>query len=286
MGGPNTPDGEQWYDEVYEGSMRFGLRVKQVLFEQQSDFQKVSIVESETLGRALMLDGLWMTAEGDEATYHEMLVHPALTTAPRIKRVLIIGGGDGGTAREVLRYPEVEHVDMVEIDGMVVDSCKQFLGTIGTAWEDPRLNVVIGDGVAWAREADVAPYDVILVDGSDPVGPAVGLFDDAFYAGCRRLLAADGVLATQCESPRFQRQVHVDMVLALRRAFGKAYPYYGPVGIYPGGAWSWAYASSVVDPMAFDPARVARVEGYADYYNRDIHRGAFAVPNALRRRIL
>ncbi|MEO1270619.1 MAG: polyamine aminopropyltransferase, partial [Myxococcota bacterium] len=189
-----------WYDEVFQDKFRVGLKLKQTLFTGQSDYQKVEVVDTELLGKALLIDGLWMTCEGEDAPYHELIVHPAMTTAPSIERVLIIGGGDGGTAREVLRHPEVQHVDMVEIDAMVIEACKEFLPEVGTAWDDPRLHVTVGDGIAYVKDADVAPYDVILVDGSDPVGPAKGLFDEGFYRGCSRLLKDEGVFVTQSES--------------------------------------------------------------------------------------
>jgi spermidine synthase len=272
-----------WYDEVFENSLRCGLKVKRTLFSDKSEFQRVEIVETDLLGKALALDDLWMTAEGDEKSYHEMLVHPAMTTAPSIERVLIIGGGDGGTAREVLRYAEVQHVDLVEIDGMVVEACKEHLPEIGSAWDDPRLHVHIQDGIQWSRRTDLKPYDVIIVDGSDPVGPAKGLFDEDFYRGCENLLAADGVFVTQSESPVLFRDVHLDMIGVMKKAFENVHPYYGNVMIYPGGFWSWTYASNAVSPKEIIDARVEFISEITEIYNRDIHLGAFAIPNHIRR---
>jgi spermidine synthase len=274
-----------WYDEVHEDKFRFGLKVVRTLFAGQSDFQKVDIIETEGLGKALLLDDLWMTAEGDEKTYHEMIVHAPMTTARNARRVLIIGGGDGGSSREVLRYPEVEHVDMVEIDGMVIEACKQHLPTIGSAWNDERLHVHVGDGVAWVKRTDLEPYDVIIVDGSDPVGPAVGLFNQDFYNACAARLADDGVFVTQGESPRFMTEVHLEMLRAAKEAFGHAWPYYQTVTIYPGGAWSWIYASKTRNPFQIDEGRVAAIEAVTEIYNQDVHRGAFAVPNHIKRRL-
>lgn len=273
-----------WYDEVHKEAIRFGLKVERTLFVGRSSFQKVSVVETSALGRALLIDDLWMTAEGDEKTYHEMIAHPALCVAPRIARVLVIGGGDGGTVREVLKHPEVEHVHLVEIDEMVVKACQEHLPTIGTAWDDPRLKLTIGDGVGFVREAEVEPYDVILVDGSDPTGPAVGLFDEVFYRGCERLLADQGVFVTQAESPLLLKDVHVDMLRAIEATFGNVHPYYGTVTIYPGGQWSWALATrGGIDPLSPRPERVERIAPEAFIYNADIHRGAFAVPSHVRR---
>ncbi len=273
-----------WYDEVFNSNLRFGLLTTQTLFEGQSPFQKVTIIETEALGRALLIDDLWMTSEGDEKNYHELLVHPAMTTAPNIERVLIIGGGDGGTAREVLRYRQVKHVDMVEIDGMVVDACKEFLPSIGSAWDDPRLNVVIGDGIAWVENED-RKYDVIIVDGSDPVGPAKGLFNTKFYENCAKLLGDDGVFVTQSESDHTFLDVHLDMVQSIREVFGTADPYYRNVMLYAAGSWSWTYASKKTDRRVFIEERMSFIESQCEIYNRDIHRGVFAVPNFIRRRL-
>ncbi len=271
-----------WYDEVHNDSTRFGCKLTKTLFVGQSDFQKVAVVETEALGRALLLDDLWMCAEGEEKTYHELIVHPALTTAPRIERVLIIGGGDGGTAREVLRHPEVRHVDMVEVDGMVVEACKEHLPSVGTAWGDPRLHVRIDDGIKFVAEATV-PYDVVIVDGSDPVGPAVGLFNETFYRNCARLLADHGVFVTQSESPNVHREVHLDMVRTLGKVFPKVHPYYDTISIYPGGTWSWIWASKGTNPHEPVLERVARLEDVTDVYNLEMHHGVFAVPNAIKR---
>lgn len=273
-----------WYDEVYEGDIRLGLKTTRTLWAGESEFQSIAIIETERFGRALLLDDAWMTAEGEEKTYHEMIVHPAMTTAREARRVLIIGGGDGGTAREVLRHPGVEQVDMVEIDGVLIEACKEHLPTIGTAWSDPRLNVVVSDGLDYVKSYDGPKYDVILVDGCDPVGPAVVLFEEAFYADAKRILAEDGVFVTQSQDPHLSHDVHVQVVRRLRDVFGKAHPYYAGVMLYPGNTWSWTWASSgELDHLTPDLERVAIVEETSEFYNREIHRGAFAVPNFVRK---
>jgi spermidine synthase len=271
-----------WYDEVTDDAVRFGLKVERTLFMGKSEFQTVSVIETTAFGKALLLDDLWMTSERDEHVYHELIAHVPCTTAKKLERVLIIGGGDGGTAREVLRHPEVRHVDMVEIDGMVIKASKQHLGTIGTAWNDPRLNVVVGDGIAWVKDPSVDPYDVVIVDGSDPVGPAVGLFNRDFYAGCHSKLKDGGCFITQSESPIMLKDTHLEMIRTIADVFGEAHPLYGPVPLYPSGAWSWTFASKNVDRFAIHPERAERIEPTAKYWNRDIHRGAFALPNHIR----
>lgn len=279
---PSGAESSEWIDEVYDGNRRCGLRGETV-FAAQSEFQQIRIVRTDALGRGLLLDGMWMTAEGDERIYHEMLVHPALTTAPRIRRVLVIGGGDGGTVREVLRHRGVEHVEMVEIDGQVVSACKEYLPTIGTAWDDPRLHVRIADGAAFVRDTDAGSWDVILVDGSDPVGPAAVLFEGSFFAACARALHRDGVLAVQGGSPTAQLDEHLATIKTMRAHFADVAPLYAPVGIYPGGAWSFIWATSgAANPRSPDRARVGDVAATTSWYNEDVHRGAFAVPNVVK----
>ena len=272
-----------WIEENYEDLIKIALRNREVLFEAQSEFQKIQIVETEGLGRALLLDDMWMTAEGDEKTYHEMITHPALACAPSIGRVLIVGGGDGGTAREVLRHHEVDHVDMVELDGLVIEACKTHLPSIGPSWNDPRLHVHVADGIAWVKHHIGEPYDVILVDGPEPIGPAQGLFEADFYANAAKILHPEGVFVTQSESPNLMREQHLRILGGLKAAFSRVHPYYKGVVIYPGGEWSWTFASEKVDPMEIIPERIAAVDAHTHIYNEDVHKGAFAVPNHIRR---
>jgi spermidine synthase len=271
-----------WFDENFQDESRFGVKATKMLFEEQSKFQKVSIVETKRFGRVLAIDNIFMTSEFDEYLYHEMIVHPALNTVANPQRVLIIGGGDGGCASEVLSHDAVNQVVMVEIDEVVVEACKRFLPTIGRSWDDPRLEVIIGDGIDYAINAQVEPFDVILLDGSDPVGPATGLFDVGFYRGCERLLASEGVFVLQSESPVLQRETFLEIGRALGGIFPMVYPYFGNVPIYVSGSWSWTYATRSVDPFGIIEDRVARQEKRCRHYNRDIHRAAFAVPNEFK----
>ena len=275
----------QWYDELFRDRIRFGLKVTSVLYSGQSEHQKIEVLDTVQFGRVLVLDGVFMTSEGDEHFYHEMLAQPAMTTAPAIRRVLLIGGGDGGTIREVLRHPEVERLTVVEIDGQVVEVSRKLLPAIGTAWDDPRLELIIDDGVAYARDAEVEPYDVILLDGCDPVGPSAGLFNENFYHGCARLLRPDGVFALQSETPVLLEDVFLEIVRTLRGVFGRAHPYFGTVPLYSAGMWTWTYATRTADPLAIVDERAVRVEAFTKYYNREIHRAAFAVPDNLKAKL-
>jgi len=275
-----------WIDEIFDG-VRYGLAGR-VIAEQQSPFQRVTIIESERYGKGLLLDGCWMTAERQERHYHESIVHPALCSAASIERVLVIGGGDGGTARECLRHAGVQHLDMVEIDGLVVEWSQQHLAAIGGGcWSDPRFHLTVGDGIAWAAKAADASYDVVIVDGSDPAGPAEGLFNRAFFEQCRRILKPGGVFATQSESPEAFRQVHLDTVRVIREVFGHADPMYGWVPMYPSGWWSWTFAA--IDGRRYlqpDPARAAAVVDGSEIWSPRWQRGAFdAIPAAIEREL-
>jgi spermidine synthase len=272
-----------WYDEVYEERTRFGLKVGRTLHAEQSDYQRIEVLESAEFGRVLVLDGVFNTSEGDEHYYHEMLVHPALCTAPEARRVLIVGGGDGGTAREVLTHPSVEKVVMVEIDRRVVEVCREHLPRIGPDWDDPRLELRIEDGVRYVREADVEPFDAVLLDGTDPIGAGEGLFGLDFYRGCKRVLREGGVFALQSGSPILQRPIFVAAQQRLRDVFSRVHPYFGPVPLYGAGQWSWTWASDAGDPTAIVEERASTAEQHTRYYNRAIHVAAFALPSDLRR---
>ena len=273
-----------WIDEIFDG-VRYGLEGT-VVAEEQSAFQRVSIIQSKRYGKGLLLDGCWMTAEGQERHYHESLVHPALCGAEAIDRVLVIGGGDGGTARECLRHGSVQELHMVEIDGLVVDWSRQHLPSLGGGcWTDPRFQLSVGDGIAWAAAAADASYNVVIVDGSDPAGPAEGLFNRAFFENCRRILKPGGVFATQSESPEAFRQVHIDTVKLLREVFGYADPMYGWVPMYPSGWWSWTFAAT--DGARYRQVqadRAAAIAAGCEIWSPRWQRGAFdAIPAFMER---
>ena len=275
-----------WIDEQHRG-VRYGL-AGSVLTEETSPFQRITVIRSERYGNGLLLDGCWMTAEGQERQYHEALVHPALCSAASIGRVLVIGGGDGGTARECLRHADVRHLDLVEIDGRVVDLSRKHLpGIGGCAWNDPRLQLTVGDGIAWAAAAADNSYDVVLVDGSDPTGPAEGLFNRPFFEHCRRILSPGGVFATQSESPEAFREVHLAMVRLIREIFGHADPLYGWVPMYPSGWWSWTFAA-VDGPRYLSPRkqRAAAIAGGCHIWSPRWQQGGFnAIPAFIDREL-
>jgi spermidine synthase len=208
-----------------------------------------------------------------------MLVHPAMLSVKSPRRVLVVGGGDGGTVREVLRHPEVEQVVMCELDEQVTRACQEHMPDMRVPWDDPRLDLRFGDGVAFLRDFDGEPFDVILIDGPDPVGPAEGLYQSPFYDSCKARLTPGGVFAAQTESPYIMHDDFVRIVKTLRNIFTHAVPYIGSVPIYLSSYWSWTLASDAVDPRQFDEARARAIADGSRYYNVDIHRASFALPN-------
>lgn len=272
-----------WYDETLDDHTRLGLRVKETLFSGQSAYQQIEVIDTVGFGRVLIIDKVFMTSEYDEFLYHEMLAQPALCSAPSIKRVLVIGGGDGGTVREVLRHPDVRECVMIEIDEMVVKVSKEYLPGIGTAWNDPRLNLRFIDGHEYVKRSNDEKYDVILLDGTDPVGPGAVLFDESFYAGCKRMLTPDGVIGLQSESPLLMMDLFVEAQHRLRRLFSEVHPYLGPVPLYGTGTWSWTWCSDTGEPLrAIRERQESIVEG-SKAYNEELHQAIFALPNYVKR---
>ncbi|MEO1015431.1 MAG: polyamine aminopropyltransferase [Pseudomonadota bacterium] len=274
---PKASEGD-WIEEAHS-DVTLRYRVKRRLFNGESAFQKVEVVDSEKFGRMLFIDGYVMVTERDEFIYHDMIAHPALFTHPDPKRVLIIGGGDGGTAREVLRHQGLERIVMVEIDAMVVDACKEFIPQTAAALDDPRLDLIIGDGVGFMAESDET-FDVIIVDSTEPIGPATPLFGDAFYRDVDARLSEKGVVVAQGESPNVGAEGQAALFQIVSNAFPIACAYNYANMTYPCGFWSFVYGSKGVDPLSdFDPVRVANSDLEFQYYNADIHRAAFALPS-------
>jgi spermidine synthase len=273
------------FNEYYHKRTGLTVGVHQLLFSEQSPYQNVEVYETDTWGRMMVIDGLVMLSEKDEFVYHEMLSHLPLFAHPQPERVLIIGGGDGGTAREVLQHPEVQTVDLVEIDETVVRAAKAFLPDVGD-WGHPKLNVLFGDGKQYVQRVDTR-YDVILIDGSDPAGePAEELFEQDFMQACYERLTERGVLAAQSESPWVEK--YHPCIKRMYRVIGDLYTvskmYLAYIPLYPAGMWSFAYASKGIDPLGKEVLK--RVEegmeafGSAlNYYNADVHKGCFALPN-------
>jgi spermidine synthase len=270
-----------WFFETDKSGYAQGLRVRQRVTSQQTPFQKLEIVDTDAWGKVLVLDDALQTSEFDEFMYHEMLVHVAMMTHPNPRRVLIIGGGDGGALRRVLEYPNVEPVQ-VEIDAAVIESCRTHMPSISAgAYDNPRSQVIVGDGIAYMKENQDA-FDVIIVDSTDPVGPAVQLFEVPFYSDVFRSLTAEGVLVAQSSSPVFMQDELKGQATNIREVFPIARTYLGVVTGYPGALWSYTIGSKQHDPATVDPRRIAErlaANGAPTrYYSAAVHQAAFVLP--------
>ena len=266
----------EWIEEKHQDIFVQGYKVKKQLFSGRSPFQKVEVVESEGHGRMLFNDGLVMVSERDEFVYHEMIAHLPLCVHPRPKRVLIVGGGDGGTAREVVRHQEVEECVVVEIDEMVVRACKEHLPTCSVGFSHPKVELIIGDGIDFVAKHKDA-FDVVLVDSTDPIGPATPLFGMDFYRNLRDCLKEDGIVVSQGESPWYEMEMQKKLMGIKRELFGIVSCYNYSNLTYPGGIWSFTWGSKKYHPIGDqDLARGKALS--CRYYNTEVHRQAFIFP--------
>lgn len=244
-----TDDG-MWLVEDEANMMKISYRIDEIVYEKQSPFQHVMVVQSPTFGRMLVLDGIVQTTSLDGHIYNEMITHVPLSIHPNPKRVLIIGGGDCGAAREVAKYKEVEEIDMVEIDELVVEACKLHLTDVSGNLSDPRVNFIFADGIEYIRKKKDY-YDVVIVDSSDPIGPATQLFAKSFYENVKDSLKEDGLMVCQSQSPAFHMNVLYQTYQSIQELFPVSKVYTAVVPTYPGGMWSFTLGSkkySEVDP--------------------------------------
>lgn len=276
---------ELWYTEEWTENVRFSIKVDKHLFSDKSKFQQVDVFESKELGKFLTLDGLMMVNYKDEFIYHDMIVHVPMATNMNIKNVLVIGGGDGGTVRELTRYPKIEKIDMVEIDKMVVDVSKQYIDICACKLDDNRVNLYYEDGVNFVKDSKDKSYDLIIVDSTDPIGPGEGLFSVDFYKDCYRILGDDGILVNQNESPYFEFNAK-EMKRAnekIRGLFPITKVYQAHIPTYPSGHWLFGFASKKFDPIDNqDKIEWESLNLKTKYYNSDIHKGAFMLPQYVR----
>lgn len=281
-------DGKTLYFDPWTRHTLLTYTVKQIYETIETPFQTIDVFEAEDWGTVLALGGVTNVTDRDESGYHEMLAHPALLAHPNPKRVLIIGGGDGGTLREVLRHPEVEKCVMVDIDGEVIRCGRKYFPRVSEALDDPRAEVIVGDGLAYVEEHAAAGshFDVILVDSTDPVDAAVELFTEKFYRHCATLLGEHGILVPQSDSPTFYLDRVAHVFRTLSSIFAKTSLYMGQVTGYPSGVWAYTAASHGTDVRAvFDPqsVRVRRLEPALRYANGPFIAGTFALPTYVQR---
>lgn len=278
---------DSWYTEEWAGQgSAISLKIKHKLHDEQSLYQRIEIYETEAFGRLMTLDGLVMVTDRDNFIYHEMLSHPALFTHPDPKAVLIIGGGDCGTLREVLKHEGVEKVWQVELDERVTRVSERFFPALCASNHDPRIEMRFQDGIQWVAKAAPDSYDLIIVDGTDPIGAAVGLFSETFYKDCRRALKAGGLIVGQSESPLFHGQLIRAMHDALSGAsFAGIATLSFPQCTYPSGWWSATLASKDTLISSFREQAAAGKEFPTRYYTHEVHKAAMAVPEFLRKEI-
>lgn len=272
---------ELWYTEEHSKNVRFSIKIDKQLYSAKSDFQQIDVFSSEEFGRFFTLDGLMMVTEKDEFIYHDMISHIPMAVNPNISKVLVIGAGDGGTVRELTRYKNITHIDMVEIDKMVVDVCLEFLPQTSCSLNDKRVNLIYEDGLKFIRGKS-KEYDLIIVDSTDPFGPGEGLFTKEFYGNCFNALKDDGILVNQHETPYY-----ADYAKSMQRAhkrikefFPVCRVYQAHIPTYPSGHWLFGFASKKYDPIKdLDAEKWNSLGLKTKYYNTELHKGAFALPN-------
>ncbi|UCC57276.1 MAG: polyamine aminopropyltransferase [Gammaproteobacteria bacterium] len=273
-------DRSQWFTEICEeGGSAFSMKIREKLHDEQTAFQRIEIYATEWFGNLMVIDGFVMLTARDNFIYHEMMAHPALFSHPSPENVVIIGGGDCGTLREVLKHARVTHVLQVEIDERVTRLAEEFFPELCVSNNDTRAEFFFGDGIRWMQTADPGNVDVILVDSTDPIGPAEGLYTEAFYANCHRVLGDSGVLVQQSESPLF----HMDIINPMRKqmqaaGFADVQTLFFPQPSYPSGWWTATLAGKQPLSETYREQDAVHTHIKTSYYNAAVHQAALTAP--------
>ena len=274
---------ELWFTEKQTDNLRMSYRLGSTLITEKTEYQELAVVDTLQYGRMLILDDFVMTTEKDEFVYHEMISHVPLFTHPNPKEVLVVGGGDGGVIREVLKHSSVERAVLAEIDPKVIQRSREWLPSISKALDDERCELMVGDGIAHVKEHKKA-YDIIISDSTDPIGPAVGLFEEDFYMSCWEALRDDGIFVAQTESPF----LHGDLIRQTFQRISSVFPitrlYLATIPTYPGSLWSFTIGSKVHDPLG-DTRLPMAIPIETKYYSPAIHQAAFTLPPFVERLI-
>ncbi len=280
-------NGSNWFtekDAFYNSA--FSLKIKKKLHEEQSDYQLIEIYQTESFGNLMVIDGCVMLSSMDNFFYHEMISHPVLFTHPNPKNVWIIGGGDCGTLREVLKHRSVERVVQIDIDERVTRLSEQYFPELCESNNDPRSELKFFDGIQWIKEAKPGSVDIVIIDSTDPVGPATGLFTKEFYRDCLSCLSTEGMIVQQSESPLFHMGILVEMRKAMKAAgFPKLQTLFFPQCVYPSGWWSATMASKS-ELNSFRERDAAGKSFPTSYYNLDTHKAALAQPEFFKKAIV
>ena len=253
---------ELWFTEKQTPSLNFSCRVKRILHTEETEYQKLAIFDTEQFGRMLVLDGAIQTTEKDEFIYHEMITHVPLNIHKHPRQVVVIGGGDGGAVKEILKHRSVEKVVLVEIDRRVVETSRDYLPTIKHIKQNKNT------------------YDIIIIDSTDPVGPAQGLFSGEFYHSVYESLKEDGVMVAQTETPFYNKELIAVTMKNIKSYFPIARMYLAFIPTYPSGCWSFTIGSKTYSPLDIDTTRIQKIE--TRYYSPEIHKAAFSLPRFVK----
>ncbi len=269
-----------WYSDNHTDNVNFSLRINRQLFSAESEFQRIDILESVDMGKVLVSDGDLVFTEKDEFIYHEMITHVAMAVHPKVKRVLVIGGGDGGVVRELIKYNSVEKIDVVEPDKLLVEVCSEYFPEIAGSLKDKRVTIYYEDGLRFIR-SKTDDYDIIIIDSPNPFGPGEGLFTKEFYGNCYNALHEDGIMINQNECPFYEEEAY--QCQRMHSKIVKTFPickvYQAHIPSYPSGYWLFGFASKQYHPTK----DLNKIEWYmkgigTKYYQPRIHEGVFALP--------
>ncbi len=271
---------DTWFTELApEAGSAFSLKLEQKLHEETTPYQRIEIYATEAFGNLMVIDGFIMLSQRDNFLYHEMMSHPALYCHPNPRRVLIIGGGDCGTLSEVLKHPEVKSVHQIEIDERVTRLAERYFPELCQSNNDPRAKLMFIDGIQWVKDCNENSYDIIIVDSTDPIGPAEGLFSEPFYRDCQRILGEHGIIVQQSESPLYHMDILRNMYQAMRGGgFIDIATLFFPQCVYPSGWWTATLACKDQTLTTFREQEAENKTFETRYYNAAIHRAAFAAP--------
>lgn len=266
-----------WFTEKQTSGVGITCKINKTLYAPESTgIQEMAVVETEQFGKMLILDDTVQTTIGDEFVYHEMIAHVPLFTHPNPKKVLVIGGGDGGTIREIVKHPSVEEAHLVEIDGSVIEVSKKYLPEISCQLDNPKVKIIITDGIEYMKSIK-GEYDVIIVDSPDPVGPAEGLFKNTFYRDIYHALKEDGLFVAQTESPFYHEELISRVTGSIHQIFPITKLYLASIPTYPSGLWSFTMGSKRYDPLDTPQENFSR-ELKTRYYTPNFHKAVFALP--------
>jgi spermidine synthase len=266
---------DMWLREAQISDAATTYKVKETLVTKKTEYQNLAIVDTYAFGRMLVLDGIVQTTIKDEFVYHEMISHIPLYTHPNPKRVLVVGGGDGGAIREILKHPSVEKAVLCEIDSVVIEECKKHLPEISCELANPRCEIFVGDGIKYVHEHK-NEFDVIIVDSTDPFGAAEGLFGGSFYKEIFECLTEDGIFIAQTETPFYLPEVVKKVFNDAKESFPVTRLFMAAIPTYPGGYWSFTVGSKKYDPEKADLTQKYEVD--TKYYTKNLHKACFTLP--------